>query len=141
MESINPQGLHIHGITDVAAHSDGSKIVVRAEALVQDRRTELEIAVTTDLAPAIALALLATTVQARAQRDSLAPALDVLGAAVVRSSSPQKVRLQLLFDRGAVLPIELSAEAGSALSEGLRDYLASDRRQYAPRHEPPNTAN
>lgn len=137
MENITPQGVHIHGFSGVAAHADGSTIVVKAEALIQDHRTELEIAVTTDLAPAIALALLATTVQARAQRDTLAPALDVLGAAVVRSSSPQRVRLQLLFDKGAVLPVEMSTDAGRALSIGLADYLRSDHRLYAPRHDAP----
>lgn len=134
MERRPSSGVHIHGISDVAAHADGDRIVVKADALLHDQRTELEIAVTTDLAPAIALALLATTVQARAQRDGLAPALEALAAAVVRSSSADKVRLQLLFDKGAVLPVEMSGEAARALSEGLVDYLDSDRKAYAPKH-------
>lgn len=125
--------LHIHGLKGVDAHADGSKIVVRADAVVQDSRTELEFAVTTDLAPTMALALLATTAKTRAARDELAPAMSVLAAAVVRSSSAERVRLQLLFDKGAVLPLELTLEAAKALSAGLVEYLESPRRYVAPR--------
>jgi hypothetical protein len=125
MEDAMPPELHIHAIKAIAPHSDGDKIVVRADAMLEDERTELEIAVTTDLAPAMALALLATTATARAKRDELEPALEVLAAAVVRSSSEAKVRLQLLFDKGAVLPLEMHKEAGVALSDGLVEYFRS----------------
>ena len=143
---------HIEHIKEVAPHADGSRIVVRAATVRESERTDLEIAVTTDLAPAMALALLATTAQARSSRDELEPALDVFGAAVVRSSSPEKVRLQLLFgaavvrssspekvrlqllfDKGAVLPVELSLEAAEALNRGLAEYLGSSRRRLAQR--------
>ena len=125
--------LQIDRITEVAPHVDGQTIVVRADMLHRNQRTELEIAVTTDLAPAMALALLSTTAKARAARDELEPALDALAAAVVRSSAGDRVRLQLLFDQGAVLPIELDLEAAAALNRGLAEYLASAKRRLAPR--------
>ena len=134
MKRVPPPEVRIHRIKDVAHHADGAKIVVRADTLLENERTELEIAVTTELAPAMALALLSTTSKARSNRDELEPALEVFGAAVVRSSSPDKVRLQLLFDKGAVLPIELSIEAATALSKGLAEYLGSSQRRLAARH-------
>ena len=133
MKNVVPAEIHIHRITEVAPHTDGRKIVVRADTELLNQRTELEIAVTTDLAPSMALALLATTARARATRDELEPALDALAAAVVRSSSDDKVRLQLLFDKGAVLPIELDMEAAEALSRGLAEYIASSQRRFAAR--------
>jgi len=133
MKNVVPAEIHIQRITEVAPHTDGQKIVVRAETGPRDQRTELEIAVTTELAPAIALALLSTTAKARAARDELEPALDALAAAVVRSSAERKVRLQLLFDRGAVLPIELDLDAALALSRGLAEYLGSAQRRMATR--------
>jgi hypothetical protein len=131
MKNPLPPALEIHHVAAVAPHTDGAKLVVRADTLLANQRTELEIAVTTELAPAIALALLATTAKARAGRDSLEPALEVLGAAVVRSGADDKLRLQLLFDKGAVLPIELSLQAGEALSKGLVEYLQSPQRRPA----------
>jgi len=128
MKDVIPPELHIQGIKAVAALDDGNKIVVRADALVQATRTELEIAVTTDLAPTMALALLATTAQARATRDELMPAMGVMVAAVVRSSSADRVRLQLMFEKGVVLPIEMSLDAAKAFTKGLTDYLESPRR-------------
>ncbi len=138
MKNIMPSEFHIHRVTEVATNPDTGKIVVRADTVRENERTELEIAVTTDLAPAIALALLATTAKARAHRDDLEPALEVLGAAVVRSSSADKVRLQLLFDKGAVLPVELTPDAAEALSRGLTDYLASTQRRLAGQQLPPS---
>jgi hypothetical protein len=87
-------------------------VVVKAEAKIDDTVTELEIAITTDLAPAVAIALLATTARARAARDGLEPALEVLAAAVVASGNAEKeVRLQLLFDKGGVLSVEMPTAA------------------------------
>ncbi|MES3012929.1 MAG: hypothetical protein V4750_04255 [Pseudomonadota bacterium] len=126
---------HIQQIKEVAPHIDGSRIVVRAETVRENERTDLEIAVTTELAPAMALALLATTAKARANRDDLEPALDVLGAACVRSSTPDKVRLQMLFDKGAVLPVELPIAAAEALCKGLAEYLSSSQRRMANRRD------
>ena len=129
MKDPTPAEFQIHRITAITPHIDGSRIVVKADALLANQRTEVEIAVTADLAPAMALALLATTARARALRDELEPALDVLAAAVVRSSSREKLRLQLLFEKGAVLPFELSCDAGQALSDGLVEYLGSSQRR------------
>jgi hypothetical protein len=69
----------------------------------------MKIAITTELAPAMA----------RTERDALSPGFDALAAAVVRSSLPDKVRLQMLFDKGVVLPVEMGVEAGLGLSGGL----------------------
>jgi hypothetical protein len=84
-----------------------------------DQRTEVEIAITADLAARAAIALLAATAKARATRDGFEPALEVLAAAVVASGCPEKVRLQLLFYEGAVLPLEVPTDAAKALSKEL----------------------
>jgi len=114
-----PKDIKISQLKAVVPHPEGGVVVVRAEAQVDDTVTELEIAITTDLAPAVAIALLATTARARAARDGLEPALEVLAAAVVASGSAEKVRLQLLFDKGVVLPVEMPTAAGEALKNGL----------------------
>lgn len=117
------QTMKLAEIKEVAPVADGSAVVVKADVQLDDERTELEISITTDLAPQIAIALLATTAKARAERDGLEPALDVLAAAVVASGCAEKVRLQLLFDKGAVLPLEVPKDAAEALHKGLTDEL------------------
>ena len=114
-----PPTMKIDEIKAVVPAPDGNAVVVKAEVVLEERRTELEIAITTDLAPAVAIALLASTAKARAARDGLDPALEVLAAAVVESGSAEKVRLQLLFDQGAVLPVEVPTDAALALSKDL----------------------
>lgn len=114
-----PPEIEIARVTAVVPTSTGESVVVKAEAKLGEHVTELEIAITTDLAPKVAIALLATTAQARAARDGLEPALEVLAAAVVASGSAEKVRLQLLFDAGAVLPVEMPVDAGVALKHDL----------------------
>ncbi len=133
MEKAEASGFQIDRIHEIATDADGGKIVVRAATRLQSGPTELEIAVTTELAPAMALALLATTAKARATRDELEPSLEALGAAVVRSSSDEKVRMQVMFDQGAVLPIEFTVEAAQALQKGLAEYLGSAQRRLAQR--------
>ena len=118
-----PPDLSILNMKDVKNDETEGVVVVKAEALIGDKRTELEIAITRELAPAIAIALLATTAQARADRDGLAPALEVLAAGVVPSSEEEKIRLQLLFEKGAVLPVEMPVAAGAALKNGLAEQL------------------
>ncbi len=115
--------IEISQIKAVVPRDTGGAVVVKVEARVGDHATDLEIAITTELAPAVAIALLATTAKARAARDGLEPALDVLAAAVVASGSAEKVRLQLLFDTGTVLPVEMPTDAGEALKQGLTDVL------------------
>jgi hypothetical protein len=117
--------MKIEDVKEVVPVLNGSAVLLRAEALLGDQRTELEIAITTDLAAKVAIALLATTAQARSERDGLEPALEVLAAAVVASGCVEKVRLQLLFDKGAVLPLEVPIEAARALSRGLAGELST----------------
>lgn len=115
--------MKIADMKSVIPTPDGSAVVVKATGDVGGQRTDVEIAITTDLAPAVAIALLATTAKARAERDGLEPALEVLAAAVVASGCAEKVRLQLLFDKGAVLPLEVPLDAAKALQAGLSDEL------------------
>ena len=80
------------------------------------KRSATNVAIATELAPAVAIALLDKTQQAPGDP---APALDVLAAAAAPSEIEGNVRMQLVFENGAVLPVEMSAEAGAALSKGL----------------------
>lgn len=113
------RALKVAEVKGVVVAPDRSAVVVKTVAVMGAQRTDLEIAITTDLAVNVALALLATTAQARAERDDLAPALEALAAAIVPSGRPDTVRLQLLFDKGVVLPVELSTDAAAALHAGL----------------------
>jgi len=82
-------------------------------------------AIATELAPAVAIALLDKSEQLAGE---LPPALDVLAAGVAPSETDGNVRVQLLFENGAVLPLEMSEAAGSALSEGLSEGLANAKK-------------
>ena len=93
-------GMRLVQILEVAPEASGAAVVLKGEVTARDGREQVEIAITTDLAATVAIALLATTARARADRDGLEPALEVLAAAVVASGSAEKVRLQLLFDNG-----------------------------------------
>lgn len=73
-------------------------------------------AIATDLAPAVAIALLDKTDQGP---NAPPPALDCLVAGAAQSEIAGNVRVQLMFENGAVLPVEMSAAAGAALSNGL----------------------
>jgi len=123
-----PPDIEIANVKQVAALPDGSAVVVKAEVVLGDSRSEVEIAITTDLAANVAIALLATTAQARAARDGLLPALEVLAAAVVASGNAEKVRLHLLFDKGSVLPIEVPSPAAANLSKDLIAALVRDSK-------------
>ncbi|MBC7992493.1 MAG: hypothetical protein H7Z15_04530 [Rhizobacter sp.] len=84
------------------------------------RRSATNTAIATELAPAVAIALLDKTDQSPGDP---APALDVLAVAAVPSEIKGNVRMQLMFENGAVLPVEMSADAGAALSKGLQDEI------------------
>ena len=84
------------------------------------KRSETNIAIATELAPAVAIALLEKTEQ---PPGAPAPALDVLAVAAAPSEIEGNVRMQLMFENGAVLPVEMSADAGAALSKGLQEEL------------------
>ena len=78
------------------------------------------VAIATELAPAVTIALLDKTQQAEGDP---APALECLAAGAVPSETKGKVRVQLMFENGAVLPVEMSVAAGAALSKGLSQEL------------------
>lgn len=79
-------------------------------------KSATNVAIATELAPAVAIALLDKTEQSPG---AAAPALDCLAAGAAPSETEGKVRVQLLFENGAVLPVEMSTDAGAALSKGL----------------------
>lgn len=92
-----------------------------AKAPDPSRKSATDVAIATELAPAVAIALLEKSNQSP---DSPPPALDCLAAGVSPSEDSGKVRVQLVFENGAVLPVEMSVDAGEALSKGLADELA-----------------
>lgn len=74
------------------------------------------VAIATELAPAVAIALLEKSVQ---PPGSDAAALDCLAAGAAAAETDGKVRVQLVFENGTVLPVEMSNDAGAALAKGL----------------------
>jgi len=86
----------------------------------KSKRAATNIAIATELAPAVAIALLEKTEQ---PPGAPAPALDVLAVAAAPSEIEGNVRMQLMFENGAVLPVEMSVDAGAALSKGLQEEL------------------
>jgi hypothetical protein len=94
------------------------------------KQTAVDAAIAADLAPAAAIAILEKS--SPTQEGENAPALDVLGAGVVESASEGKVHVQLMFANGAVLPIEMSKEAGEALELGLAKARQDDQSASAP---------
>ena len=91
-----------------------------ASASSRSKKSATSLAIATELAPAVAIALLDKTEQAPGDP---APALEVLAAGATPSEIEGNVRMQLVFENGAVLPVEMSAEAGAALSKGLLEEL------------------
>ena len=83
-------------------------------------------AIATELAPAVAIALLEKSEQLPGKPP---PALDVLAVGVVPSETDGNVRVQLLFENGSVLPVEMSEAAGSALSDALSDERPKAKKQ------------
>ena len=77
--------------------------------------SQTDVAIATELAPAVAIALLDKTEHA----DGHPAALQPLAAGAVASEVDGKLRVQLLFENGAVLPVELSDKAASALAKGI----------------------
>lgn len=91
---------------------------VRATSAAAKRakKSATNVAIATELAPAVAIALLDKTEQSP---DAAPPALDCLAAGAAPSETEGRVRVQLMFENGAVLPVEMSNAAGAALSKGL----------------------
>ena len=86
----------------------------------RSRQSEKNLAIATELAPAVAIALLQKTDQ---PPGAPAAALDALAVAAGPSETKGNVRLQLMFENGAVLPVEVSVDAGFALAKGLQEEL------------------
>ena len=94
----------------------GKSVRSKSDARKRAKRTATNVAIATELAPAVAIALLDKTEQPSGAAD---PALDCLAAGAVPSDIDGKVRVQLIFENGTVLPVEMSNAAGAALSKGL----------------------
>ena len=110
-------------VKKVAAHGPaaaGRQRAAKADKADKAGSAATNLAIATELAPAVAIALLDKTMQAPGDPP---PALDVLAVGAVPSEIEGNVRMQLVFDNGAVLPVEMSAEAGAALSKGLLQEL------------------
>lgn len=88
----------------------------RSAARERAKKSATNLAIATELAPAVAIALLDKTVQ---PPGAAAPSLDCLAAGATPSDTAGKVRVQLMFENGAVLPVEMSNAAGAALAKGL----------------------
>lgn len=82
-------------------------------------------AIATELAPAVAIAVLAKSEQAAGEPPA---ALEVLAAGASPSEIAGNVRVQLMFEGGAVLPVEMSAAAGAALTAGLSSELPAAKK-------------
>ncbi len=92
----------------------------KSPAAKRTKKSATSVAIATELAPAVAIALLSKTEHAAGDP---APALDCLAAGAVPSETAGKVRVQLMFENGAVLPVEMSNDAAAALSKGLSEEL------------------
>lgn len=80
------------------------------------KKSAVDVAIARELAPAAAIAVLDRSPHAS---DQSAAALDVLVAGVSDASEDGKLRVQLMFDNGSVLPVEMSDEAAEKLEAGL----------------------
>ena len=98
----------------------GGAVRSKSAASKRSKKSATNVAIATELAPAVAIALLDKTEQAPGDA---APALDCLAAGAAPSETDGKVRVQLMFENGAVLPVEMSIAAGAALSRGLAEEL------------------
>ena len=92
----------------------------KSAASKRTKKSATNVAIATELAPAVAIALLDKTEQ---PPGAAAPAMDCLAAGAAPSETDGKVRVQLMFENGAVLPVEMSNAAGAALSKGLAEEL------------------
>lgn len=98
------------------AASKPRRVRAKSPPANQAKKSATDAAIASELAPAVAIALLDKSEQAPG---GPAPALDCLAAGAVPSETAGKVRVQLMFENGAVLPVEMSTDAAEALSKGL----------------------
>ena len=92
----------------------------RTQSARSSLRSDKDVAISTELAPAVAIALLE---QAHHGSGQPTPALEPLAAGAVSSDADGKVRVQLLFENGAVLPVEMTDAAAQALGKGIAKEL------------------
>ncbi len=102
------------------AAPNGKTVRSKSAAGKRAKKSATNVAIATELAPAVAIALLDKTEQ---PPGAAAPALDCLAAGAMSSETNGKVRVQLMFENGTVLPVEMSNAAGAALSKGLAEEL------------------
>jgi hypothetical protein len=103
-----------------APPSRKSAVKAASRGIKKAQRSEKDAAITTELAPAVAIALLEQTHHSKGEG---AAALEPLGAGAVASEVDGKLRVQLLFENGAVLPIEMTDAAAQALGKGIAKEL------------------
>ena len=85
------------------------------------KRQTVATAIATELAPEVAIALLAKT--EKDHPGAADAALQPIAAGVSASEEDGKIRVQLMFENGAILPVELDKDAGQALILGLQEGL------------------
>lgn len=78
--------------------------------------TAVEEAIKTDLAPAVALAMLD---KADHPEDPGSPAMRCISAGVSAPADGELVRIQFMFENGTVLPIDVPRTSCEALARGL----------------------
>ena len=114
---------------DRAAVKRPRKSTAGVKAVSSRSRTEVaaikNAVIAQELAPAVAIAVLEKSEQAPGDPPA---ALDVLAAGASSSEIAGNVRVQLMFDNGTVLPVEMSAAAGAALSAGLANELPAQKK-------------
>lgn len=108
-----------------AAKKPAVKAPVASRRKLTRQMSAKNAAIASELAPAVAIALLDKSEQLAGEPP---PALDVLAAGVASSETDGNVRVQLLFENGTILPLEMSKAAGTALSEGLSEKLPKAQR-------------
>ena len=102
-----------------ASHSTPTRSQDR-KATSATQRSSTDDAIATHLAPAVAIALLDQSEPTESGRSA---ALEPIAAGAVASNNDDKLRVQLLFVDGAVLPVELSVQAAAALAKGITKEL------------------
>lgn len=113
---------------DRAAVKQPRKSTAGVKAVSTRSRTEVaaikNAVIAQELAPAVAIAVLEKSEQAPGDPPA---ALEVLAAGASSSEIAGNVRVQLMFYDGTVLPVEMSAAAGAALSAGLAHELPAKK--------------
>lgn len=108
--------------------ADGSDLLLEAEGLLKGERRALAIAVKTELAPLVAVTLLAALSGANANGEGTGStpsqsSMLCLAAGIVKAADPSLLRMHLQFDSGLVLPVEMPRDSAVALLRGLIDEL------------------